>query len=635
MSKILDTSRGGVCAILAVLASCDGAFGQVNSWTDPVSAAWESMDWSLGVLPDSSQSIMITNAGFKAIGISPSTRANFPDSMTVSNLTISAPTNAFNTLLLNFFGTGTPLEVLDECTIGTNAVVENLFSAFEVGGELFINGGQYIEQGGITIATNAGVEIFGGSMNLTNAVFEGAINLFDATVTQVDGQTSGGIGDDGTYNLLSGTLTGECLLMDFGEFNQYGGTNVGNIAFEEGSSGSYTMYNGLAVESDIMIGMGDEGSAIFIQYGGTVSTGSVGIGSGVVGVFFGTYELTNGTLQAGNLGVVSGGFKQSGGEVIATNEISVQGVPEFDYGPALYASFGISGGDLSCPGISLSLNGSFSQSGGTNSVSGDLSISGGGYGFSGGLLVTSNLDTSTIDLFLSGLENTVYSGAFEQSGGQLYVSNTLWNQAYCSISGGSVYAGNIIEAGFMSISNSALILNPGLFQFAGTLQLFGGSIENLGQMLLSNNSLIELMPGSHRLSFLNSSALAWSNGVALLVTNWNGSTNGGGSDQLLFGNSSSALTPAQLHQIVFANPAGFPAGNYAANILSGGEVVPLPNPVLSLQNMHGQLVLSWAGQPTLQSSTNIFGPYVDVPNASSPYTNNSSQGPYRFFRLRR
>ncbi len=97
---------------MLVLSLSGSALGQVNSWTNPASAAWESMNWSLGVLPDSSQEVMITNTGFKAVGISPSTRANFPDSMTVSNLTVSAPTNAFNTLLLNFFGTGTPLEVL-------------------------------------------------------------------------------------------------------------------------------------------------------------------------------------------------------------------------------------------------------------------------------------------------------------------------------------------------------------------------------------------------------------------------------------------------------------------------------------------------------------------------------------------
>lgn len=424
-------------------------------------------------------------------------------------------------------------------------------------------------------------------------------------------------------------------MTDSGIFNQYGGTNVGNITFAEFSTCRYTMYNGLAVESDIQIGNGDEGNGIFVQYGGTVSTGSLGLGSGVVGVFYGTYELTNGTLQVGALGVVSGGFGQSGGELIATNEISVEGVPAFDYGPALYASFGISGGELSSPEISVSLNGSFSQTGGTNTVSGDLSVDGGGYGFSGGLLLASNLDISSIDVMPPGSENTVYGGFLGQTGGQLYVSNTLGNLGFYSISGGSVYASNIVTAGLLSVSNNALVLNPGVFQFEGALQLSGGVVENLGRMVLSNNSVIEFMTGADRVSFLNSAAMSWNQTSSLLVTNWNGSTNGGGSDQLVFGNNSNGVTPTQLRQIVFANPAGFPPGNYAANVLPSGEVVPLPNPVFSWQRIQGQLVISWAGQATLQSSTNVVGPYVDVSNASSPYTNSSSQGPYRFFRLRR
>lgn len=621
--------------MLVVLSFRDSAWAQVNSWTGPVSAPWESMNWSLGVLPDSMQSIMITNAGYKAVGISPSTVANYPSSMTVSNLTVSAPTNGYNTLLLNYSGTATPLDVLDGCTIGTNGAIVNLYAAFELQSELMIDGGQYVEQGGVTIATNNIVFIEGGVLDLTNAIFEGSIELAGGTATQVDGQTSGDITiDSGSYNLVSGTVTGECLLTAYGGFNQYGGTNVGNILFEEGSTGRYTIYNGLAVGSDIRIGTGDEGNAIFVQYGGTVSAGSLSVGSGVVGVFYGTYELTNGTLQVGQLGVVSGGFGQSGGEVIATNEIFVEGVPAFDYGPALYASFGISGGELSCPGISVTFNGSFSQTGGTNTISGDLSADAGGCGLSGGLLLASNVDISSEEIDV-GFNPGVYAGFLGQSGGQLYISNTLADSGSYSISGGSVYASNImVVAGSLSVSNSALIQNPGLFQFAGTLQLYGGSIENLGRMLLSSNSVIQLLPGSHKLSFLNSAGMNWNPTSSLLVSNWNGSTNGGGSDQLVFGNNRSGLTPGQVRQIVFVNPAGLPAGDYAATILASGEVVPLPNPILFWQIVQGQLVLSWGGQATLQSSTNAAGPYMDLTNASSPYTN-SSQGPDDFFRLRR
>ena len=43
-------------------------FGQMNSWTSVTSGNWDQpSNWSLGLLPNSSQSVMITNAGFKDV----------------------------------------------------------------------------------------------------------------------------------------------------------------------------------------------------------------------------------------------------------------------------------------------------------------------------------------------------------------------------------------------------------------------------------------------------------------------------------------------------------------------------------------------------------------------------------------
>jgi hypothetical protein len=120
----------------------------------------------------------------------------------------------------------------------------------------------------------------------------------------------------------------------------------------------------------------------------------------------------------------------------------------------------------------------------------------------------------------------------------------------------------------------------------------------------------------------------------LIVYNWNGSTNGGGADQLIFGANSSALTANQVAQIRFINPGGFPSATYPARILSTGEVLPRPLPVLSMQNNRTNLVLSWSGNSILQSATNVIGPYSDVAEATSPYTVDLHQFPIQFFRLR-
>ena len=157
---------------------------------------------------------------------------------------------------------------------------------------------------------------------------------------------------------------------------------------------------------------------------------------------------------------------------------------------------------------------------------------------------------------------------------------------------------------------------------------------------MPSDSGINLAGASAILRFADSHTNSWQSQLVgviprLMVFNWSGSTNGGGTDQLSFGTNSSALTASQVAQIQFINAAGFPPGTTnSARILSTGEVVPMLRPVLSFQNDGTSLVLSWPGGFTLQSATNLPGPFVDVPNATSPYSVNVNQFPMQFFRLR-
>src|SRR5579871_6984387 len=132
-----------VCFVASVLASTS-VLAQVNSWINPTSGNWDNPTlWSLGVLPASSQSVMITNSGFKAVAINPSTPINFPASMTVSSLTIQGATNSANTLLLNFFGTAVPLTVLNGLTLQDGAQILDLNSGLAVpGGTLTVTNSQ-------------------------------------------------------------------------------------------------------------------------------------------------------------------------------------------------------------------------------------------------------------------------------------------------------------------------------------------------------------------------------------------------------------------------------------------------------------------------------------------------------------
>src|SRR5215469_4223635 len=96
---------------ISVAGFLSRARAQVNSWTSPTSGNWEDSSWSLGALPGTNQSIVLTNAGWKAVQISPNTAQNFPQTLNVNSIDISSPTNSANTLLLNYAGLDSPLIV--------------------------------------------------------------------------------------------------------------------------------------------------------------------------------------------------------------------------------------------------------------------------------------------------------------------------------------------------------------------------------------------------------------------------------------------------------------------------------------------------------------------------------------------
>ena len=64
----------------------------------------------------------------------------------------------------------------------------------------------------------------------------------------------------------------------------------------------------------------------------------------------------------------------------------------------------------------------------------------------------------------------------------------------------------------------------------------------------------------------------------MFIDDWEGS--GVGVDQIFVGNNANTLTMSQLSQTLFRNPTGIglSPGNYAAKLLSTGELVPVPEP---------------------------------------------------------
>jgi hypothetical protein len=584
--------------------------GSVNSWITPGSGNWDQpTNWSLGVLPDSSQAIMITNSVWKAVAINPSTPTNFPNSMTVSNLTIRGATNTENTLLLNYVGTAVPLTVLNGLTLQDGAQILNFNSGLVVqGGTTMITNSDIIQDGGFVRMTN-GLSFFNSEYDLTNGVFEAGSIL---------------VGPGGPSR-----------------FKQYGGTAViANLNFIFGSS--YALYGGTLNLPGGLTLYDTHSSASYLQEGGTNRTTDIVLEPGLTGPSP-DFTLNGGLLADNNVSILADtiytAIQQNGGTHSVSNILTIMGGTRTGtIRPAVYQ---LSGGTLSARTILLNSHEGDSRFVETNGVAQAQEIQATGQAFwgarseitlMGGTLSCSNL--SWID-----------GGITHQYGGVLTVSNSLSFSGYLDtpgpaplysryeLFGGTLSASNITVGGDWVIGDGTTnrINNPGYFSLSRAL-VISNAVEQLGRFIIASNATINLAGSASRLSFANSSGSAWAGGATLVVTNWNGNASGGGAEQLKFGTSQSGLTPAQLNQIQFR----IGTNSYTAKILSTGEVVPDQQVVgtsVTYSRQGNNLVLSWPSGWTLQTATNAGGPYSNVPSATSPYTNDMTASPQRFFRL--
>jgi hypothetical protein len=630
--------RNGCIALLMLV--CATAESQVNSWNSLTSGNWEDLSWSLGGRPALSQSIMITNTGSKAVGISTITTSSYPATQTITNLTVSAPAGFNNTLLLNYSGTGIPLHVLNTCTIGANGALANMHGGLNL--ELsapFATScsiiGTVSQQGGAWNALSSIVALAGGSVDMQGDCTFRQFELQTGTFNQGSGttiMTNLNIAT-GTYNLSNGFFRGTISISPSssgGQFNQYGGTNYGpSLSIMNGTCRFY----GGSLAGVIAVGQAAGSFAHFQQTSGLLNATYMNVGGFTSAR--GDYAFTNGTISSGYLEINSGNFTQAGGVHAITNQIHLNGfLDTYDGSQNRFCNYTLLGGLVSCADISMGDLSHFSQSGGTNNVSDQLSVYHSTFTLTGGTLNTTNTALGPLTHLGDG---TPFNAFFVQSGGVHHVSNLLSNRGDYTISGGTLIAKDIVQQLTMTISNGPVapfISNPGLFSSFGMLTLKNTS-QQLGTLVLAGDSTFDFASGASVLKFLDSGSAAWSGSSILTITNWSGLPGGGGTDQLKFGNSASGLSSAQLAQIRFINPAGFAAGTYFAKILSTGEVVPSVNPILVWHLTQQVYVLTWPPSYFLQTATSVQGPYLDVLNATSPYTNNTPKDPRRFWRLRR
>jgi len=454
-----------------------------NSWIKPNSGNWEEQPyWSLGVLPDATQSVLFTNAGWKALALGANTAQNFPQSMRVQSLRVDAPVDSFNTLLINWTGFEVPLQTTS-LTVGSNGSVAVHGSVLEVIASTNFDSGRLIVNGSFIQSDLS--EVKAGSLTVVKA---------------------SGLGD-GTYFLTNGILTvGGIAIGGFnsGRFVQYGGSNnVGGVALNPG--GEYELHGGqLTATSGITVGMGDFADySTFFQHGGSVNAdtyinGDYVLNGGTItgrmslaaagqrvdasilqngGTNFavsldmghpnrfggrGTYVLSNGAVRVESSVTFRGGeFAQYNGQHTIVSNLVMRGTElgtSFGFATAQYV---LSGGTLSASGLTGQAA-SFQQHGGTNLIAGDIVLTAAppqpnhppestGYTLSSGLLSARNI---TVDTFF---------GGFRQTGGSSHITDKLTVQVQAATNGSSGYT---LEGGSLSVTTIS-ISNAGAFHHTG------------------------------------------------------------------------------------------------------------------------------------------------------------------------
>jgi len=239
-------------------------------------------------------------------------------------------------------------------------------------------------------------------------------------------------------------------------------------------------------------------------------------------------------------------------------------------------------------GVTLSatttISGLLSMTNGTlNMANSNLSV--GSFTGSGNLTHSSGTaGARTLTIGSDGTSPAAYSGVIS-NGTSTSLALTKTGNSTVILSGANTYQGAT------TISNGELRLNPAAnTTLASPIVLIDGTLSTLGitstrtittsTLQLNANSYINLETNNHSLTFAPSNSVTWTNGTTLTIAGWNGDYNKttGISGKIFVGTNSNGLTGTQLSQIMFYNGLN----NYAAAILSTGEVVPTSNKVLVL-----------------------------------------------------
>jgi hypothetical protein len=138
---------------------------------------------------------------------------------------------------------------------------------------------------------------------------------------------------------------------------------------------------------------------------------------------------------------------------------------------------------------------------------------------------------------------------------------------------------------------------------------------------------LDLAPGSN---YVVVSSLSLTNGFSTVWVNPSSQSSFSVTDP------TPAPTPTNLYKIAKfeLRESGGAGGSISLGSLKVGTTFDSVFPSLHIQSAGSSVILNWS-DPTLgvQTSTNVAGPYVDLPGATSPYTNIFGSANVLFYRF--
>ncbi|HUJ10037.1 MAG TPA: hypothetical protein VL171_08425 [Verrucomicrobiae bacterium] len=662
------------CTVLISLGISTLASAQTNSWINPTRGYWDDYTkWSLDVAPTNSQTVYITNDVSKTVTIDDFTSGVYPETLTVSNLFLSAPAGATNTLELVDAGTITPLYVLDTFSVSSGGLVRLTGSALltrsltngltncflTIDGPLVasnswlaVDSGIYV---GVETNANGSVSLVDGQLILSEPLQYGitttnsspspsAIGIYgngQMTISnsQVQAPTTfllvgAGSGSQGTLTVVGGNTS----------FSPYSRLVVG---MESNARGVVTFSSAqFAMTNSLITLVGGDGTGQLNLLGGTNTFGPMEIGAsaGSQGTFTmtGSKSVFQQALIIGANLNATGTVWMNGGNVVQTNLYLVSGmtnrwptyVGEWGSGRLTLSNANWLGGAM-IVGTESNGNGVVNLIGSTttlltNLVAGSCSNSMGIVNLIGGSLAVTNAG--------------IYVG--ESGTGQVSAANT-------SVLAGDVLVGNAPgSSGNLLLNNNSSLVASGIVSVgesgfgqmnvaAATMQasnlIVANGANSSGEIVFDSNSTLIADGGIYVAGDTNASGYFWfkNSGVGA-ISNYPADVGIGigGLGQAVISNSTFRSSGSTI--------VGSSAGSQGTLTVVNGDYVFSPNSrlligmesgatgIMTLTN--GNLVMtnalitliggSGSGQLTLPGGTNTLGT-VEVggnPGSSGTFT---------------